>query len=400
MSTAATGATQQTRTAAGRPRGPDQREPAIYIEALSYAFGEGETRKPVLVNNNLKVMPGEIVIMTGPSGSGKTTLLTLIGGLRTAQTGVLRVLGFELHKMRPGELIKVRREIGFIFQAHNLFESLTALQNVMLALELKEPNPQRRRQRALEILKAVDMHVPDDPRQDRVNYKPEKLSGGQRQRVAIARALANHPRLVLADEPTAALDEQRGQQVMTLLSQRAKNDGVTSLIVTHDNRILKFADRIVNMVDGRIRSNVLVAEAVQRAEFLSRIPIFARVLPEQQQPSVLAPSTLTEVAEKLMEESFPAGTVICRKGDVGDKFYLIRNGSVKVVDLPDGEKILKEGDFFGEKALLTDEGLRTATVVANEDVDTYSLGKADFHAALASSPSFKEDLYKVYFQRQ
>src|SRR5262249_10255202 len=190
------------------------------------------------------------------AGSGKATRLPLIGGLGTAQTGVLRIVGLELQKMRPGELIKVRREIGFIFQAHNLFESLTAVQNVMLALELKEPNPQQRKKRALDILKAVDMHVPEDPRLDRATYKPEKLSGGHRQRVAIARALANNPRLILADEPTAALDEERGQQVMNLLSQRAKSDDVTSLIVTHDNRILKFADRIVNMVDGRIRSNV------------------------------------------------------------------------------------------------------------------------------------------------
>ena len=201
--------------------------------------------------------------MTGPSGCGKTTLLTLIGSLRHVQEGSLRVLGGQLAGMNDAELVEVRRNIGFIFQTHNLFESLTALQNVRMALELKDANPARIHKRAEEVL--VDVGL-----KERVGYKPKGLSGGQRQRVAIARALVNKPKLILADEPTAALDSHSTELVMDLMKRLAKQEGTTILIVTHDIKILSLADRIVSMADGRIKSNTPTTETIRVCMFLSK----------------------------------------------------------------------------------------------------------------------------------
>jgi len=359
----------------------------IRVRQLNHFYGQGETRKQVLFDNNLEVGPGEIVIMTGPSGSGKTTLLTLIGGLRTVQEGQVRVLGQELTGLSKKDLVDVRKGIGFIFQAHNLFESLTAYQNVRMAMELQRYDRQAMDRRIVEVLTSLGL-------EHRIYYRPEALSGGQRQRVAIARALSNRPKLILADEPTAALDEKSGRDVVNLLQQLAREEQATSVIVTHDNRILDVADRIVSMVDGHIKSNVLVKEAAVKCEFLSRSVAF----------SGLTPSTLANVAEKMSLERFPAGAVIVRQGDVGDKLYLIRRGKVEVfIDDDQGNRRqvapLGEGDIFGEMALLSGEP-RSATVVAREEVEVYALGKADFQAALEASASFREELYKIYFQRQ
>lgn len=366
---------------------PRRAGPVVRIAGLQHYYGKGDLRKQVLFDNHLEIAPGEMVILTGPSGSGKTTLLTLIGGLRTVQEGEVQVLDKELHGLAPRALVEVRRRIGFIFQAHNLFESLTAFQNVLLALELGDLDGPGRYARAQEILEALGLG-------HRLHYKPEALSGGQRQRVAVARALANRPQLVLADEPTAALDEKSGRDVVQLLQTLAHEEGTTSLIVTHDNRILDVADRIINMVDGRIHSDVRVKESVAICEFLSKCPAFA----------ALTPAALTHVAEKMHQEHFPAGAVILREGDEGDRFCLIRTGSVDVV-LDDGKptrrvtRVLHEGEFFGEIALLLG-GRRTATVVAREGVELYTLVKEDFQAALRSSPSFQDEVTRVYFQRQ
>src|SRR5579871_3402565 len=224
---------------------PLAKELAIEAEGVSYWYGEGEARSQVLFDNTLEIGRGEIVIMTGPSGSGKTTLLTLIGALRTVQVGELQVLGRDLHGLSAKELVSVRRDVGFIFQAHNLFDSLTALQNVSMSMELKGLDRAAINQRAEEMLTLLGLGK-------RIHYKPGQLSGGQKQRVAIARAMASHPQIVLADEPTAALDRQSGRDVVDLLHKFAKEKGSTVLMVTHDNRILDVADRIVNMVDGRV----------------------------------------------------------------------------------------------------------------------------------------------------
>jgi putative ABC transport system ATP-binding protein len=221
-------------------------EPVITIRHLNHAFGKGTLRKPILFDVNLDIDPGEIVILTGPSGSGKTTLLTLIGGLRAIQQGSLKVLGHQLYGASKRELVKVRSQIGFIFQTHNLLECLTARQNVRMSLRLHKEIPfEERTARTVAMLEAVGLG-------DRLDYYPDNLSGGQKQRIAIARALVSQPKLVLADEPTAALDSKSGRDVVEIMQHLAKQQDCTILLVTHDNRILDIADRIVHMEDGRL----------------------------------------------------------------------------------------------------------------------------------------------------
>ena len=220
--------------------------PSISVHKLNHYFGSGQLRKQALFDINLEIAAGEIVIMTGPSGSGKTTLLTLIGGLRSAQTGSLNVVGHELCDANEQALVKARRNNGYIFQAHNLHGSLTALENVQMGLEVQGTyTKDERHRRAAAMLKQVGL-------EDRVDYYPADLSGGQKQRVAIARALVSHPKIVLADEPTAALDKKSGRDVVDIMHNLAKQQGCTILLVTHDNRILDIADRIIYMEDGRL----------------------------------------------------------------------------------------------------------------------------------------------------
>jgi putative ABC transport system ATP-binding protein len=219
---------------------------AVECEGLSHHYGLGRLRKQVLFDLSLKVGQGEIVILTGPSGSGKTTLLSLCGGLRTVQEGQLTILDYNISGASEKELYQVRRRMGFIFQAHNLHRSLSAVQNVAMGLEVQQLLPrQEREQQALVMLEHIGMA-------DHGHKYPEELSGGQKQRVAIARALVHQPKLVLADEPTAALDKHTGREVVDLMSTLAHEHGTTIILVTHDNRILDVADRILNMEDGRL----------------------------------------------------------------------------------------------------------------------------------------------------
>jgi putative ABC transport system ATP-binding protein len=232
-----------------------KQEPVISISRLDHYYGKGQLRKQVLFDINLEISAGEIVIMTGPSGSGKTTILTLAGGLRAAQSGSLRVLGKELCQASSRQLIRARRNNGYIFQAHNLHKSLTAIQNVQMGLEVhgKYSRPEMQ-QKASEMLELVGLG-------DRLNYYPDNLSGGQKQRVAIARALVSHPPILLADEPTAALDSKSGRDVVNLMQKLAKEQHCTILMVTHDNRILDIADRLVHMEDGRLKENYQIPSA-------------------------------------------------------------------------------------------------------------------------------------------
>lgn len=224
-------------------------EPIVSIRKLNHYFGNGALRKQILFNINLDIHPGEVVIMMGQSGSGKTTLLTLIGGLRSVQQGRLRLFGQELCGADEHHLRQIRRNVGYVFQAHNLLKSLTACQNVQMAAEL-HPNlsGQEALARSKAMLEAVGLG-------NRVNYYPNALSGGQKQRVAIARALVGQPQLVLADEPTAALDSKSGRDVVELMQQLAKKQDCAILVVTHDNRILDIADRTINMEDGQLLEN-------------------------------------------------------------------------------------------------------------------------------------------------
>lgn len=219
---------------------------AISINNLNHYYGQGNLRKQVLYNINLTIQTGEIVIMTGPSGSGKTTLLSLIGCLRSAQEGSLQILGQELRNANQPRLLQSRRKIGYIFQAHNLLKFLTAKQNVMMSLELHNHiSHSEAAAQAEHMLSVVGLGK-------HLNDYPENLSGGQKQRVAIARALVSHPKLVLADEPTAALDKKSGRDVVELMQHLAQEQGCTILLVTHDNRILDIADRLVQMEDGHL----------------------------------------------------------------------------------------------------------------------------------------------------
>jgi putative ABC transport system ATP-binding protein len=234
---------------ASSPGLPDSSSPVISVQNLHHYFGEDNLRKQVLFDISLEIAAGEIVIMTGPSGSGKTTLLSLMGGLRTAQEGSLKILDREMSGASKQQLTQIRLNIGYIFQTHNLMSFLTAKENVRMSLELHDDMLNLDlNARAIAMLESVGLG-------DRVEYFPENLSGGQKQRVAIARALVSQPKIILADEPTAALDKKSGRDVVELMEKLAKEQDCTILLVTHDNRILDLADRIVYMEDGRLVSD-------------------------------------------------------------------------------------------------------------------------------------------------
>jgi putative ABC transport system ATP-binding protein len=361
---------------------------AVRVEKVSHFYGEGDSRNQVLFDNCIEIEVGQLVIMTGPSGSGKTTLLTLMGALRSVQAGRIEVLGTELSGLQGNDLVAVRRNIGFIFQMHNLFDSLTALENVRMAMQLSGFARSEMRHRGTEILERLGLGK-------RIEYKPKALSGGQRQRVAVARALVNRPKLILADEPTAALDKEASQLVVGLLKELATQEGCSVIMVTHDNRILELADRIVNMVDGRIRSDVVLRDALMICEFLRSVELFKH----------LTPTEITNIAEKMKRRRFEKGQIIIREGDSGEEFFLIGDGLVDVRKAgADGRDkhitTLDAGKFFGERALLVDEPRNATCAAASDRVEVFALGKADFRQAIDTSASFKDQIQSVYFQRQ
>jgi putative ABC transport system ATP-binding protein len=356
--------------------------PTVRAEGVNFSYGEGEARFQVLFDNRIDIAPGQLVVMTGPSGSGKTTLLTLIGGLRSLQEGRIEVLGHDLSGLGPRELVRVRRDIGFIFQLHNVFESLTAYENVKMAVQLAGVGSAAHiRERAVGILERLGLG-------HRIDHKPHSLSGGQRQRVAIARALANRPKLVLADEPTAALDKDASHTVVQLFKEMTVEHGTAILMVTHDHRIIELADRLVHMVDGRIVSDIVLNDALRICEFLKGVEAFKNLTPHE----------LTNVAERMTRRQFMPGEVIIREGEVGEELFLISEGEVEIDR--EGREVarLGPGDFFGELALMSGNP-RNANVVAKRPVDTYVLGKDDFDAAIQASTSFREQLRRVYFAR-
>ena len=220
---------------------------AVLAENVTKVFGKGNLAVPALRGVDFRVDRGEFVILAGPSGSGKTTLLSLLGCVLKPTSGTVKLFDEVISGKAESELPRLRAElIGFIFQGHNLFASLTALENVVVQLELRGCRRAEATREARDLLENVGLA-------DKVEAKPGELSGGQRQRVAIARALAGAPPLLLADEPTSALDAQSGLMVTEVLRALAKERGHTVVVVTHDNRIFHLADRIVHIEDGLIR---------------------------------------------------------------------------------------------------------------------------------------------------
>ena len=219
---------------------------SVELQNLSHAFGRGEMRRQVLQEISLTIDPGEVVLLTGPSGCGKTTLLTLIGALRTVQSGEVTVLGHRLDGAGRRQRQQVRRGIGMIFQGHNLLRCLTAEQNVQMGADLLPGLGYRaRRDEARHWLRSVGL-------EDQMGKLPHDLSGGQKQRVAIARALAAHPRLLLADEPTGNLDSGTSEKVITTLFEATGAAGAALVLVTHDPVLAERCSRVLTIEDGRI----------------------------------------------------------------------------------------------------------------------------------------------------
>lgn len=219
---------------------------AVDIAGLNHFFGTGEAMKQALFDIDLKIERGSLTVLVGPSGSGKTTVLTLVGCLREVQEGSVMLLDHQLNGASAALQIALRRRLGFIFQAHNLHGSLTAVQNVLMGAQVHgSVNADAQMNAARHMLTLLGLG-------DRMNYLPANLSGGQKQRVAVARALVGNPDIVFADEPTAALDRESGMTVVKMLKKLGQVRGTTTVMVTHDNRILDMADRIITLEDGRV----------------------------------------------------------------------------------------------------------------------------------------------------
>lgn len=221
-------------------------QPALVVRDAAKTYASGAAAVRALDGVSLQVDPGEFVLLVGPSGSGKTTLLSIMGCILRPTSGSVVIAGRDVTGWKEPELARVRlAHIGFVFQSYNLFPALTARENVMVTLDLKGVAKASARQRAAELLDSVGLA-------GKLDAYPNALSSGQKQRVAVARALAGDPEIILADEPTAALDSKSGHQVIAILRALAKDKGRAVVIVTHDNRILEFADRIIHIEDGRI----------------------------------------------------------------------------------------------------------------------------------------------------
>ncbi|MHB1557658.1 MAG: ABC transporter ATP-binding protein [Isosphaeraceae bacterium] len=351
---------------------PTAKELAIRAEGVSYWFGEGDTRAQVLFDNSLEIGRGEVVIMTGPSGSGKTTLLTLVGALRRMQQGCMTVLGRNVSRLDERGAVELRKDIGFIFQSHNLFSSLSAMENVRMATALKGGTVREMNDRSAGLLEQIGLG-------ERLDHLPAQLSGGQRQRVAIARALVNGPALVLADEPTAALDAESGQIVLSLLRKLADGmERTTVLIVTHDQRVIDHADRVVSMMGGRIINNSMTRMAVR----------ITRALAQSEILKGLSEATLTKIANVMTVEERKKGETIVCEGEPGDRFYLIGSGVAEMTRGGEYQDELYFGEGFGRITAFSGRPLEN-TVRAKTDMELYVLAEPDFRRILESDQTFE-----------
>lgn len=329
-------------------------EAPIVVQGVDHSFGEGALRRQVLFDISTQIDSGEIVILTGPSGSGKTTLLTLIGALRSTQAGSLRVLGHELREADEAKLADVRRRIGYVFQSHNLLEALTARQNIRMSLEVGLDRD------GAEFEGRVDSALEAVGLADRGDSHPSQLSGGQRQRIAIARALARNPEIVLADEPTASLDKKTGRTVVEILERLARQEGVTVVLVTHDNRILDVADRILTLEDGRLRSLMssvaggtqhmlrLLGQDIRRGELAQRLEsldtdAFGEILREVTEET----SRLLEVVDLIQSDAFEGVLAQVVEGFSQKTAELLRADQASL-DFADGARDLSALGFSAE----------------------------------------------------
>ena len=228
---------------------PLSRTPRVLVREVTHRYHAEASIPPVLDGIDLTLFPGEFVMLRGPTGSGKTTLMTLIGALRHHQHGTIEVLGRKLDGAPQKALTELRREIGFIFQDHHLFDALTPRETLKLAMELRRDRYTKRdfEERPIEWLRRMGLG-------ERTNNRPAALSTGQRQLVAVCRALINEPLLILADEPTASLDAVSAEVALGALREAVRERGATVLMITHDSRQLAFADRVVSLLDGRVQS--------------------------------------------------------------------------------------------------------------------------------------------------
>jgi putative ABC transport system ATP-binding protein len=352
-------------------------QPIVRVAGVNHSFGQGEARNQILFNISVEIMPAQLVVLSGPSGAGKTTLLTLIGALRAVQEGRIEVLGYDLSHLDRHQLAQVRQSIGFIFQTHNLFPSLSAYENVMTAMQLAGYTAIEMRRRGVEILERLGLG-------SRIDHKPRSLSTGECQRVAIARALVNRPRLVLADEPTAALDRHSTLRVVDLLKEMTSEYGAAVLMVTHDHRIIERADRLIRLVDGRITSDLMLRDVAKICDFLRNTNPFETV----------SPSQLTEIAQSMERRHFAPGETVVRVGDVADKLFLLARGTARIVR--DNQLVAYQGsgDFFGEEALLSGQP-HSANLVAEKDLETYVLSRDEVRDLMETNASFREQLYRI-----
>jgi putative ABC transport system ATP-binding protein len=340
---------------------------AARVSGIDYAFGAGEARRQVLFDINFEIATRQFVVLNGPSGAGKTTLLTLIGALRSVQKGSIEVLGHDLSRLGRRELAAVRRNLGFIFQTHNLFDALSAYENVKTAMQLADYSRSEMQRRGVDILERLGLG-------SRIDHKPRSLSTGECQRVAIARALVNRPRLILADEPTAALDRASTFKVLDLLREMTA-EGAAVLMITHDHRIIERADRLIRLVDGKIVLDLMLTDVDEIRGLLRGTDLLRSLTPTQ----------LTEVAQSAVRRHYSAGQTVLGPGEGGGDLLLIRSGAARLLREGREPVRLGHGDCLGG-TMLRDPKLPTASIVAESDLDSYVVAEADLCAAMEQAP--------------
>ncbi|MEM9539607.1 MAG: ATP-binding cassette domain-containing protein [Cyanobacteria bacterium P01_E01_bin.42] len=351
----------------------------VEIDRLNHYYKEGGQRKQVLFDVNLAIQSGETLLLTGESGSGKTTLLSLIGCLRSVQEGSLKIFNRELFGIQEMQLFRLRRYVGYVFQHFNLLDFMTVGQNVQISLELQDDfSPHKSKKMSREILAKVGL-------EDKFNVYPRQLSGGQKQRVAIARALVHSPPLVLADEPTAALDSRTGLEAIELIQSLAREQGSAVLIVTHDQRIFHVADRIIQLEDGRLKRGYSEEAALGLSELTER--------------------ELNQLADNFKVRTYKPGEFVLHEGDRSPEFYILIQGSVEVFqESQNARKVvlnrLERGDYFGEIAMLMGQRSQAnVRVISNIPARILIINRKVFLDTVSDSGLTKAVLLQQMLQR-